>query len=58
MIDRNAPPAEIEEFIERSDEKVAKLIADDPGKADPCVTAVLEAMFVTEFANLEELLTE
>lgn len=45
-------------FIESSEEHVARLISDDPDRAQPCVEAVLEAVFVAGFADLEDLFEE
>ena len=58
LLARDAPAAEIEAFIQDSDERVARLISGDPDNAEPWVTAVLEAMFTAEFAELGELLGE
>ncbi len=45
-------------FIEDSEEHVARLINDDPDRAQPCADAVLEAVFVVGFADLEDLFEE
>jgi hypothetical protein len=58
LLARNVPTAELEAFVQDSEERVAKLIAADPDSAEPCVTAVMEALFTTGFAELESLLQE
>jgi len=58
LIARDVPAAELESFIQDSEERVAKLIAADPDRAEPCVTAVMEALFTAGFAELEGLLEE
>lgn len=58
LLARDASVAEIETFIQDSEERVAKLISADPDRAEPCVTAVMEAMFTAGFAELEDMLFE
>ena len=58
LLARDVPAVELEAFIQDSEEHVARLMADDPGRAEPCATAVLEAMFTAGFAELESLLDE
>lgn len=50
--------AALESFIEGSEEHVARLISEDPDRAQPCVESVLEAVFVAGFADLESLFEE
>ena len=58
LLARDVPAAELEAFIQNSEERVAKLISADPDRAEPCVTAVMEALFTAGFAELESLLEE
>jgi hypothetical protein len=53
LVDSDAGPEEIERFLEETGEHVAKLITDDPDRAQPCADAVFNALFTAEFANLE-----
>lgn len=53
IIQSGADPEEIEQFLEDTGEHVARLITDDPDRAQPCADAVLNALFTAEFANLE-----
>ena len=54
----NGTPEELSAHIEATEEHVARLMMDDPDRAQPCVEAVLEAVFVAEFADFEMLFEE
>ena len=56
MIERDAPAAEIETYLESTEEEVARVLIDRPEDAGPCVDAVLEATFMAGFSGLEDML--
>ena len=58
MMDREASAEEMTRFVEDTEEQVARLIAEEPDRAGPCVEAVLEAVFVSGFAELEQMFDE
>ena len=58
MIDGQVSGEELTRFIEDTEEQVARLIAEDPDRAGPCVEAALEAVFVAGFAELEQMFDE
>jgi len=58
MIASGASSDERSSFVSATEEHVARLISNDPDNAEPCVTAVLEAMFTGAFDDLEAMLNE
>ncbi|MDJ0665105.1 MAG: hypothetical protein QNJ75_11125 [Acidimicrobiia bacterium] len=55
LLAREVSASELEAFIQDSEERVAELMAAKPERAEPCVTAVMEAMFTIGFSELEIL---
>ena len=58
MIGSGASADDLSSFVNDTEEHVARLISRDPDSAEPCVTAVLEAMFTGAFDDLESMLDE
>ena len=55
MIDSGASADELTSFIDKTDERAARIMSADPEKAGPCVDAILEASFSAAFEDLEVL---
>jgi hypothetical protein len=53
MIDSGASADALSSFVTDTEEHVARLMADDPDSAGPCVEAVFEAMFTGAFEDLD-----
>lgn len=58
LIASGASADELSSFVSDTEEHVARLISNDPDRAEPCVTAVLEAMFTGAFDDLESMFDE
>jgi len=58
LIASGASADELSSFVSDTEEHVARLISNDLDSAEPCVTAVLEAMFTGAFDDLESMLDE
>ena len=56
LLERDVSGDQIEVFLTETEQVVARLIAEQPERADACVTAILEATFAAGFAELESLL--
>ena len=58
MIVSGAPADDLPSFIGDTEERAARLMANDPDNAGPCVEAVLETMFTGAFDDLNSFLDE
>ena len=58
LIALGASADELSSFVNDTDEHVARLMSNDPDRAEPCVEAVLEAMFTGAFDDLESMFDE
>ncbi|MGB9358873.1 MAG: hypothetical protein WCC01_09970 [Acidimicrobiia bacterium] len=58
LVASGASADELSSFVSDTEEHVAQLISKDPDRAEPCVTAVLEAMFTGAFEDLESMFDE
>ena len=58
LVASGASADELSSFVSDTEEHVARLISNDPDRAEPCVTAVLEAMFTGAFEDLESMFDE
>lgn len=58
MIAVDASGEELSTFVSDTEEHAARLMANDPDNAGPCVDAILEAMFTGAFDELETLLDQ
>ena len=58
LIETNPSAAEVERFLDETEETVARLISRNPDAAEPCVEAVFELTFIGIGADLEESLGE
>ena len=58
MIASGASADDLSSFVSDTEEHVAGLISNDLDNAEPCVTAVLEAMFTGAFDDLDSFLDE
>ena len=58
MISSGASADDLSAFVSDTEEHAARLMADDPDNAGPCVEAILEAMFTGAFDDLDSILDE
>lgn len=58
MIASGASADDLSSFVSDTEEHVAGLISNDLDNAEPCVTAVLEAMFTGAFDDLDSFVDE
>jgi len=58
MISSGASADDLTAFVSDTEEHAARLMANDPDNAGPCVEAVLEAMFTGAFDDLDSFLDE
>lgn len=58
MIASGASADDLSAFASDTEEHAARLMADDPDNAGPCVDAILEAMFTGAFDDLDLFLDE
>jgi hypothetical protein len=58
MIASGASADDLSSFVSETDEHVTRLISKDPENVEPCVNAVLEAMFTGAFDDLASFLDE
>ena len=58
MIASGASADDLSDFINDTEEHAARLIANDPDNAQPCVDAILEAMLTGAFDDLDSFLDE
>ena len=58
MITSGASADDLSTFVSDTEEHAARLMANDPDNAGPCVEAILEAMFTGAFDDLDSFLDE
>jgi len=58
MISSGASADDLSSFISDTEEHAARLMANDPANAGPCVDAILEAMFTGAFDDLDSFSDE
>ena len=58
MISSGASADDLSSFISDTEEHAARLMANDPDNAGPCVDAILEAMFTGAFDDLDSFSDE
>ena len=58
MIDSGASADALSSFVSDTEEHAARLMANDPDNAGPCVEAVLGAMFTGAFEDLDTVCEE
>jgi len=58
MISSGASADDLSAFVSDTEEHAARLMADDPDNAGPCVEAIVEAMFTGAFDDMESFFDE